>query len=243
MTDPHDPGAAAEAPLSAASGADPARAAALVRGAYRHLARGDRFHVEVRWRSCPFGEVERRVPRQGRILDLGCGHGAFALYMAARAPARGVTGTDVDAAKLAAARRAAGHANLPATFVEAVDGALPAGPSEPNSEGALAGIVGSTKIGSVGKSVSGGGGAPPVPPRPPVPTMTMPPLPLAPAVPGLPPPPMPGFPVPAVPVGDCDDPTFAQANAQRTARTAALRMNALRNLLVLLITTAADGDW
>ena len=99
-------------------------------------------------------------------------------------------------------------------FGDVMQGALPAGPSEPNSEGALAGIVGSTKIGSDGKSVSGGGGAPPVPPRPPVPTMTRPPLPLAPAVPGLPPPPMPGFPVPAVPVGDCDDPTFAQANAQ-----------------------------
>ena len=41
-----------------------------------------------------------------------------------------------------------------------MQGALPAGPSAPNSEGALGGIVGSTKIGSAGKSVSGGGGAP-----------------------------------------------------------------------------------
>jgi|RhiMethySRZTD1v2_1073278.scaffolds.fasta_scaffold01574_15 SAM-dependent methyltransferase len=128
MTDPHHPGAPSEAPPPAAGGADPARAAALVRGAYRHLGRGDRFHVAVRWRSCPFGDVERRVPRQGRVLDLGCGHGAFALYLAARAPARGVTGTDVDAAKLSAARRAAGHADLPVTFVEAVGGALPPGP-------------------------------------------------------------------------------------------------------------------
>ena len=45
-----------------------------------------------------------------------------------------------------------------------------------------------------------------------------------------------------IPVGDCDDPTFAQANAQVTARMATLRKNAPRNLLVLLITTAADSD-
>ena len=99
-----------------------------VRDAYRILGRGDRFHVAVRWWSCPFGEVEARVPRSGRVLDVGCGHGSFALYLAARASERVVTGVDVDEPKLASARRAAAHAGLPVTFVPAPDGALPAGP-------------------------------------------------------------------------------------------------------------------
>jgi SAM-dependent methyltransferase len=99
-----------------------------VRDAYRGLGRGDRFHVAVRWRSCPFPQVEQHVPRAGRVLDLGCGHGAFALYLAATAPQRDVTGVDVDEAKLASARRAAADADLPVRFVHAADGALPAGP-------------------------------------------------------------------------------------------------------------------
>jgi hypothetical protein len=55
------------------------------------------------------------------------------------------------------------------------------------------------------------------------------------------PPAPPGFPVPAAPVGDGDDPTFAQANAQVPARMTTLRVNALRRLLVLLITTNRRG--
>jgi 2-polyprenyl-3-methyl-5-hydroxy-6-metoxy-1,4-benzoquinol methylase len=103
-------------------------AEARVRHAYRGHGRGDRFHVAVRWRSCPFPEVEKHVPRAGRVLDLGCGHGAFALYLAVTAPERAVTGVDVDEAKLVSARRAAAEADLPVRFVHAADGALPAGP-------------------------------------------------------------------------------------------------------------------
>jgi 2-polyprenyl-3-methyl-5-hydroxy-6-metoxy-1,4-benzoquinol methylase len=103
-------------------------AAARALAAYDDLGRGDRFHVAVRWRSCPFPAVEARVPRAGRVLDVGCGHGLFALYLAARSPDRAVVGVDVDAAKLESARHAAARAGLPVDFVEAVGGALPAGP-------------------------------------------------------------------------------------------------------------------
>jgi cyclopropane fatty-acyl-phospholipid synthase-like methyltransferase len=103
-------------------------AEARVREGYRGLGRGDRFHVAVRWRSCPFPQVEQHVPRAGRVLDLGCGHGAFALYLAATAPDRDVTGVDVDEAKLASARRAAALADLRVRFVHAADGTPPEGP-------------------------------------------------------------------------------------------------------------------
>ena len=99
-----------------------------VRAAYRGLGRGDRFHVAVRWRSCPFPQVEAQVPRVGRVLDVGCGHGLFPLFLAARAPERQITGIDIDADKLVSARRAAAQAGLPVTFAEAIDGRLPDGP-------------------------------------------------------------------------------------------------------------------
>jgi cyclopropane fatty-acyl-phospholipid synthase-like methyltransferase len=105
-----------------------ADAARRVLGAYGRLGRGDRFHVAVRWRSCPFPQVEAHVPPGGRVLDVGCGHGVFTLYLAASAPERAVVGVDVDAAKLVGARQAARHASLPVTFAESVGGELPAGP-------------------------------------------------------------------------------------------------------------------
>ncbi len=92
--------------------------------AYAGLGRGDRFHVAMRWRSCPFPEVEAAVPRAGRILDVGCGHGVFSLYLAATSPERAVVGVDVDAAKVVSARQAADAAGLPVTFA----GSAPEGP-------------------------------------------------------------------------------------------------------------------
>jgi cyclopropane fatty-acyl-phospholipid synthase-like methyltransferase len=66
-----------------------------------------RLHLALRWRSCPFREIAAWVPLAGRILDAGCGHGLFALYLALTGPERRVTAVDIDDAKLAVARRAA----------------------------------------------------------------------------------------------------------------------------------------
>jgi 2-polyprenyl-3-methyl-5-hydroxy-6-metoxy-1,4-benzoquinol methylase len=104
---------------------DPARRA---RGAYSHLGRGDRFHTAVRWRTCPFPAVEAAMPRTGRVLDLGCGHGLFSLYLAAAGPDREVVGVDIDEDKLVSARRAAAHAGLAVRFEAAPDGRVPPGP-------------------------------------------------------------------------------------------------------------------
>jgi 2-polyprenyl-3-methyl-5-hydroxy-6-metoxy-1,4-benzoquinol methylase len=51
--------------------------------------------------------VEAATPRSGRILDLGCGHGLFAIHLALTSPERQVTGVDLDADKIAVAQRAA----------------------------------------------------------------------------------------------------------------------------------------
>lgn len=91
-----------------------------------------RGHIRVRWSSCPFADVAARVPARGRILDYGCGHGAFASWLAMGSRDREVVGVDVAPDKIEAAgnaARAAASAGLPAAlFFRIGPGQLPPGP-------------------------------------------------------------------------------------------------------------------
>jgi 2-polyprenyl-3-methyl-5-hydroxy-6-metoxy-1,4-benzoquinol methylase len=95
---------------------------------YRSAPRADRVHTRVRWATCPFRVVAAQLPAAGRMLEVGCGHGLLANYLALAAPDRQVIGVDVDTEKLEVARAAARGGGLDCTF-EAVEGAtLPDGP-------------------------------------------------------------------------------------------------------------------
>ena len=87
-----------------------------------------RAHIRVRWATCPFPSVAAEVPRSGRILEVGCGHGLLSLHLALTSPDREVHGVDVDDDKLETARRAAARGGLDATFDRMEGDRLPDGP-------------------------------------------------------------------------------------------------------------------
>jgi 2-polyprenyl-3-methyl-5-hydroxy-6-metoxy-1,4-benzoquinol methylase len=88
------------------------------RAAYRGAPFVHRLHILGRWASCPFDRIAAEVPTGARVLDVGCGHGLFALYLALLDPTREVTGVDIDGDKLALARHAAATADTVVTFRE-----------------------------------------------------------------------------------------------------------------------------
>jgi 2-polyprenyl-3-methyl-5-hydroxy-6-metoxy-1,4-benzoquinol methylase len=104
----------------------PDRGARAAIAAYRGAPPGDRLHVLVRWLSCPFPPVVDVLPRTGRILEVGCGHGLFSTYVAQRVPGVEVHGVDIDADKIAVATRSTASGRL--SFAVAESGVLPAGP-------------------------------------------------------------------------------------------------------------------
>lgn len=49
-------------------------------------------------------DTEEQIPARARIIDLGCGHGVLANYLALRGPERRVLGFDLDAYRIRVAR-------------------------------------------------------------------------------------------------------------------------------------------
>jgi ubiquinone/menaquinone biosynthesis C-methylase UbiE len=44
---------------------------------YKDCSLWTKIHIFIRFKGCPFLELMKYVPREGKILDLGCGHGVF----------------------------------------------------------------------------------------------------------------------------------------------------------------------
>ena len=73
---------------------------------YKKAPMGARLFVRGRAFLSDLAVVERYVPNQGFIVDLGCGHGLFACVMRESAPERRVLGIDLDPRKIEVARGA-----------------------------------------------------------------------------------------------------------------------------------------
>jgi 2-polyprenyl-3-methyl-5-hydroxy-6-metoxy-1,4-benzoquinol methylase len=78
---------------------------------FDHAPKRDRLHVRGRFRSCPVAVIDAEVPRSGRVLEVGCGHGLVSAYLALSSNGREVTGVDIDARKIALASHAQSHAD------------------------------------------------------------------------------------------------------------------------------------
>jgi 2-polyprenyl-3-methyl-5-hydroxy-6-metoxy-1,4-benzoquinol methylase len=76
---------------------------------FDHAPKRDRLHVRGRFRTCPVAVIDAEVPRRGRVLEVGCGHGLVSAYLAVSAHEREVTGVDIDARKIAVASHAQSH--------------------------------------------------------------------------------------------------------------------------------------
>jgi 2-polyprenyl-6-hydroxyphenyl methylase/3-demethylubiquinone-9 3-methyltransferase len=67
---------------------------------------GSKIRTYQRWYAgTPFECVEQFVPKEGNIIDLGCGWGIFSNLMALKSSKRSVYGIDLDASKIVWAQR------------------------------------------------------------------------------------------------------------------------------------------
>ena len=64
----------------------------------------NQIHIWVRKKIVPLHILETLVPKEGIVVDLGCGHGFFANYLKAHSSARRVIGLDLDQQKICFAR-------------------------------------------------------------------------------------------------------------------------------------------
>lgn len=108
----------------------PSDLAERVLALFDHAPKRDRLHVRGRYRTCPVAVIDEVVPRSGRVLEVGCGHGLISAYLAMSSSDRDVTGADIDARKIAVASHALSHADhstVHLTFRHEDAGALPDG--------------------------------------------------------------------------------------------------------------------
>ena len=81
------------------------RVARAVLRLYRDEPAAVRAHSLARVASCPLAALERQVPREGRILEVGAGRGLVTNYLALAAPGRELVGIEPDAERVRLANR------------------------------------------------------------------------------------------------------------------------------------------
>lgn len=70
---------------------------------YKNLGIIEKLHIYIRLRRQPFDKIEHYIPEKGRILDFGCGHGFFSLYLEKTSNKREIVGLDISLKKIKAA--------------------------------------------------------------------------------------------------------------------------------------------
>ena len=71
-----------------------------------------RFYVRIRWLLTVFETVETFVPKEGTVLDLGCGYGIFTNLLALKGPKRQIWAVDFDKERIFIASKATKAMNI-----------------------------------------------------------------------------------------------------------------------------------
>ena len=72
-------------------------------GVYRKNSLLTKLHLIYRFITCPYLKIEEFTPREGLILDYGCGHGLFSHLLAFTFPGRIISGFDSSNLKISEA--------------------------------------------------------------------------------------------------------------------------------------------
>lgn len=64
-----------------------------------------KLYISLRWLLCPFEKIESYLPKKGVILDIGCGYGLLANYLAIKSTKRKVIGIDNNLKRLKIAKQ------------------------------------------------------------------------------------------------------------------------------------------
>jgi len=69
------------------------------------------LYAYLRWRLCPFEQIEKYIPKEGRVIDIGCGYGLLANFLTLKSNRRDVTGIDLSGKRISAAQKTTGDRN------------------------------------------------------------------------------------------------------------------------------------
>jgi 2-polyprenyl-6-hydroxyphenyl methylase/3-demethylubiquinone-9 3-methyltransferase len=75
---------------------------------YDRLPFRTQLFIRIRLLLSDLYQLENYVPKEGKILDIGCGHGLLSNLLAINSPQREVLGIDIDAKKIDLARQTIG---------------------------------------------------------------------------------------------------------------------------------------
>lgn len=72
---------------------------------YSHLGFLQGLYTIIRMMLVPFAKIEKLVPKEGKILDLGCGNGLFSHFMYLTSGKRSIIGVDLDKGRIKSAQQ------------------------------------------------------------------------------------------------------------------------------------------
>lgn len=72
---------------------------------YSPLGRRVQCYAKLRWRLCPFEEVAEHIPIAGTVVDVGCGFGLNANWLALRSQSCDVLGVDASPRRIGIAQQ------------------------------------------------------------------------------------------------------------------------------------------